>query len=63
MFRVPLVSAVLALLAPLATPQLPGGTLDPTAVPKYAEPLIIPPAMPRTARLRENRRSIRNNFV
>ena len=25
---------------------IPGGTLDPTTVPKYAEPLIKPPAMP-----------------
>ncbi len=31
---------------------IPGGTLDPTAVPKYASPMIIPPAMPRTKRLR-----------
>jgi FtsP/CotA-like multicopper oxidase with cupredoxin domain len=33
--------------APVALAQLPGGTLDPTTVPKYIEPLIIPPAMPR----------------
>ncbi|UCF91255.1 MAG: multicopper oxidase domain-containing protein [Desulfobacterales bacterium] len=25
---------------------LPGGTLDPTAIPKYVDPLVIPPAMP-----------------
>lgn len=25
--------------------QIPGGTLDPSSVPKYVEPLIIPPAM------------------
>jgi FtsP/CotA-like multicopper oxidase with cupredoxin domain len=30
---------------------LPGGTLDPLSVPKFVEPLVIPPAMPRTARL------------
>jgi len=27
--------------------QIPGGTLDPNAVPKYATPLLIPPVMPR----------------
>jgi FtsP/CotA-like multicopper oxidase with cupredoxin domain len=31
--------------SPLA--QIPGGTLDPLAVPQYAAPLLIPPAMPR----------------
>ncbi len=36
---------------PTALAQLPGGTLDPASVPKYAMPLVIPPAMPRTARL------------
>jgi spore coat protein A len=30
-----------------ATP-LPGGTLDPTSVPKYVEPLAIPPLMPQS---------------
>jgi FtsP/CotA-like multicopper oxidase with cupredoxin domain len=34
----------------LATP-IPGGTLDPTSVPKYETSLVIPPAMPRTAEL------------
>jgi spore coat protein A len=29
---------------------LPGGTLDPTLIPKYVEPLTIPPAMPRMPR-------------
>jgi bilirubin oxidase len=28
---------------------IPGGTLDPTTLPKYAEPLVIPPAMPVTS--------------
>ena len=28
-----------------------GGTLDPTTIPKYAAPLVIPPAMPRTSKL------------
>jgi spore coat protein A len=27
---------------------LPGGSLDPTTIPKYVTPLVIPPAMPRT---------------
>ncbi len=30
---------------------LPGGTLDPTTIPKYVQPLVIPPAMPRTTTL------------
>jgi hypothetical protein len=28
---------------------LPGGSLDPTTIPKYKQPLIIPPEMPRSA--------------
>ena len=28
---------------------IPGGSLDPTAIPQYAMPLVIPPAMPRTS--------------
>jgi spore coat protein A, manganese oxidase len=30
---------------------VPGGTLDPASIPKYATPLVIPPAMPRTSTL------------
>ena len=30
---------------------IPGGTLDPLAVPKYQTPLLIPPVMPKAARL------------
>ena len=30
-----------------ALAQIPGGTLDPTAVPKFVTPLLIPPVMPR----------------
>jgi spore coat protein A, manganese oxidase len=33
---------------------IPGGTLDPTAVPKYITPLVIPPAMPRQAAIQNN---------
>jgi len=35
-----------------AVAALPGGTLSPTAIPKYLTPLVIPPAMPRTSTLR-----------
>ena len=31
--------------------QIPGGSLDPADVTKYAAPLIIPPAMPRTDKI------------
>lgn len=31
---------------------LPGGSLDPTAIPKYAEPLTIPPVMPKSTATR-----------
>jgi hypothetical protein len=30
-----------------ALAAIPGGTLDPLSVPKYATPLLIPPVMPR----------------
>jgi FtsP/CotA-like multicopper oxidase with cupredoxin domain len=32
-----------------ALAQVPGGTLPPGDIPKYVTPLVIPPAMPRTA--------------
>src|SRR6266511_2948900 len=32
-----------------ALAQVPGGTLPPGGIPKYVTPLVIPPAMPRTA--------------
>src|SRR5262245_36233247 len=35
-----------------ASPQLPGGSLDPNSIPKYQAPLVIPPAMPRLAKIR-----------
>jgi FtsP/CotA-like multicopper oxidase with cupredoxin domain len=34
---------------------LPGGSLDPLAIPKFVAPLVVPPAMPRTAKLRVKR--------
>jgi spore coat protein A len=45
-------SALLALLAPalgsesVVAQPLPGGTLDPTTIPKFVTPLVIPPEMP-----------------
>jgi spore coat protein A len=33
--------------APVALAQIPGGTLDPKDVTKYATPMLIPPVMPR----------------
>jgi FtsP/CotA-like multicopper oxidase with cupredoxin domain len=32
---------------------VPGGTLDPESVPKYAAPIVIPPAMPRTGKINQ----------
>ena len=34
-----------------AIAQIPGGTLNPTAVPKYQTPLLIPPVMPSAGRI------------
>jgi spore coat protein A, manganese oxidase len=31
-----------------AVAAIPGGTLDPAAIPKYVTPLVVPPAMPVT---------------
>src|SRR5512132_218507 len=33
--------------APVALAQIPGGTLDPGAVPKFVTEMLIPPVMPR----------------
>ncbi len=33
--------------------QIPGGTLDPTLIPKYQTPMVIPPAMPRTTKIKQ----------
>ena len=32
---------------PVALAQVPGGTLDPNSIPRFATPLLIPPVMPR----------------
>ena len=34
-----------------AIAQIPGGTLDPLLVPKFQTPLLIPPVMPKAARI------------
>jgi bilirubin oxidase len=41
--------AVFALSAPVASAQVLGGSLDPTTIPKYVSPLVIPPVMPKTS--------------
>ena len=52
--RLPAASALLTAIAILliaaapAHAALPGGSLDPASIPKFQEPLVIPPAMPRT---------------
>ncbi len=33
--------------APVALAAIPGGSLDPTSIPKYQTPLLIPPVMPK----------------
>jgi FtsP/CotA-like multicopper oxidase with cupredoxin domain len=38
--------------APIALGAIPGGTLDPTSVPKFVTPMLIPPVMPKAATLR-----------
>ncbi|HSJ98793.1 MAG TPA: multicopper oxidase [Myxococcota bacterium] len=43
-----LLSFFTAATRPAPAEPLPGGSLDPTTIPKYQQPLVIPPAMPRT---------------
>jgi len=38
--------------APIALAQIPGGTLDPDRVPKFETPMLIPPVMPRAAKVK-----------
>ncbi|HZV46972.1 MAG TPA: multicopper oxidase [Thermodesulfovibrionales bacterium] len=33
--------------------QIPGGTLDPLAVPKYQTPMLIPPVMPKAGKIKQ----------
>jgi len=50
--RIPFLGSLIVGLAwavafvPAGAAPLPGGTLDPTTIPKYVDPLIIPPEMP-----------------
>jgi FtsP/CotA-like multicopper oxidase with cupredoxin domain len=39
--------------AKVALAQVPGGSLDPAAIPKFRTPLLIPPVMPKAAVLRQ----------
>lgn len=38
---------------PEAVAAIPGGTLDPSAIPKFVTPLLIPPVMPRAGVIRQ----------
>ena len=38
----------MAITITAAAAPLPGGTLDPTTIPKYVQPLVIPPVMNNT---------------
>jgi FtsP/CotA-like multicopper oxidase with cupredoxin domain len=40
----------LRLRLPHALAAIAGGTLDPTTIPKYVTPLVVPPAMPRSGK-------------
>src|SRR3990172_9478424 len=53
----PLLSAALLAAGAASADPLPGGSLDPTTVPKYVTDLIIPPVMPSAGTVRPNRRS------
>jgi len=39
--------------SPVALAQIPGGTLDPSDVPKYVTPMLVPPVMPRAGTIRQ----------
>jgi FtsP/CotA-like multicopper oxidase with cupredoxin domain len=43
--------AVMLVSAIAQAEPIPGGSLDPTAIPKYETPLVIPPAIPMTAEI------------
>jgi FtsP/CotA-like multicopper oxidase with cupredoxin domain len=47
--RLALLAITLVVAVATTFAQLPGGTLDPLTIPKYVDPLPIPPAMPQTA--------------
>jgi spore coat protein A len=46
------VASAVALSSRPVAAALPGGTQDPNTIPKYQVPLVIPPAMPRTDKIR-----------
>jgi len=53
----PLLSAALLAAGSASSDPLPGGSLDPTTIPKYVTSLIIPPEMPAAGTVRPNGRS------
>jgi len=51
----PLLSIILLVIAcTTAAAQVPGGSLDPTTIPKYVTPLSIPAVMPKTGTIDRN---------
>ncbi len=46
--RTALIASALGLPLAARSAPLPGGTLDPTIIPKYVSPLVIPPEMPKS---------------
>jgi spore coat protein A len=42
----------------VAVAAIPGGTLDPADIARFAQPLLVPPVMPRAGRLRQGGRPI-----
>jgi spore coat protein A, manganese oxidase len=46
------------LSAPVVLAAIPGGTLDPAGVPKFATPLLIPPVMPRAGTIKQGSKTI-----
>jgi spore coat protein A len=47
-----LLGRVPGMSVPTALAQVPGGTLDPTSVPKFQTPMLIPPVMPRAGTIK-----------
>lgn len=43
-----LLGSLAVILGNVAAAPLPGGSLDPTTIPKYVSPLVIPPEMPKS---------------
>ena len=53
-------ASLLVWALPAGADPLPGGTLDPDSIPQYEAPLIVPPAMPRSATI-SKRRSVKTS--